>query len=617
MNQKSQDSNQTAPKDFVKDIFDRPKTEKDKISTIFTYFRHSPKLASPGPKGIALPSSLKPLPTAIDIGASSIKLLQMAEGKDERMEIVCIDEEALPAGAESKDSMRLALKRIISRNRVGHSCVTTISASDVHLYNMLFPPMPADELVNAVNYKISQLKPFDSDIEKLVVRYSKWGDAAAPKGAPQKIVVACALRSVVENRISLFHELGIRLLLIGISPFELVNLSPYYKPGAAKDEVTLWIDLGDTNTFLAIERGGSLSFSRNLTVSSKHLTKALAQYAAVKEEEAEELKRNYGLIFWSPDKKIPAYYEPTKSPEETEDKSEKVYYGLISHAENLVVDIMHSFKYFSYQAAQSQITRFHRVVLCGGGANLKHMDQFLSVRLGVPVERINTFGLFRPADDMQTRRKDLMGASSNFAVCAGLAVGQKKERTRQINLIAKEEKPGFKIFSSVLKAAPAAAAIIAIVAGVSLTLAQMQKVGQYRGEMNLLTKKVTRLKSQLGDIQARQLELGKEEAGLLSKKKLLEARFNLVHESLRRPEDFSALLTSVAKLMPENAWVTRVSYKAGKLTITGSTIDTEFIARLIEDIKSSKEFSDADFNYTEKDPNTDIYNFEIVADVRT
>ena len=175
MKQEDENSTQTVPKGIVKDIFDR-KTGRGKVSTIFTHSKPSPKIMPPGPKREVPSYPLRPLPAAIDIGTSSIKLLQLAEGEKKRLEIVCVDEEGLSAGADSGSaaSIRPALEKIISRNRTGPLCLTTLSTRDVQFYNMLFPPMSEDELITAIRYKVTQLKPFDSDIERLIIRFSKW-----------------------------------------------------------------------------------------------------------------------------------------------------------------------------------------------------------------------------------------------------------------------------------------------------------------------------------------------------------------------------------------------------------------------------------------------------------
>ncbi len=617
MKQKDKNSNQTVRKNIVKDIFTRPKAEKEKISAIFTHYRHSPKIIPPSPQKEA--PSLRPLPAAIDIGASGIKLFQLGEGEKGELEIICIDEEGLPAAADNDPtvSIKSALKKITSRNETGPLCTTTLSTKDVQFYNMLFPQMQEDELIAAIRYKVTQLRPFDLDIEELIIKFSKWeGMGAVSATSSQRVIVACTHRDTVKKTVSLLQGAGLKPVKIGILPFDLINLSRFYKAREVKNEVTLWIDMGETGTLLAIEKGGSLCFSRNLSLSSKNMTKALAGHRGVTEEEAEKAKRNYGLVFWAADKKISPFYESGESPDKA-DKSEAVYYGLVAHLENLVVDIMHSFKYFSYQVTQSEIAKFDRVVLCGGGANLTNLDRFLSARLGVPVECANPFALFGLSDAMKSRQKRLIPASSNFAVCAGMAAGQKIEIPRQINLLAEEEKRRIQVLSTALKQKPVLATAVVVMLGISLLGIQAVRSGHYKGKMNSLTRQVKTTKAQLGNMQARQLSLGKEAADLLNKKALLEARLGLVRGGLRRPEDFSGFLTSISELLPEDIWITSLSYKEDRLTITGSTADMGLIAALIGYIKSSDEFMDADFNYTEKDPVQGVYNFEIVADVRT
>jgi len=52
------------------------------------------------------------------------------------------------------------------------------------------------------------------------------------------------------------------------------------------------------------------------------------------------------------------------------------------------------------------------------------------------------------------------------------------------------------------------------------------------------------------------------------------------------------------------------------LTIAGSASDSSLIMNLIENLKSSKDFTDATFSYSQKEPRSEVYNFEVIADVR-
>lgn len=605
--QEKKKSPSTGSSGLVKDIFSRQKAGKDKVSTLFTHFKHTPKPV-PQPK-MPLPSGYKPFPPAIDIGTSSIKVIQLAEDEKGKLKIIAIDQEPYT-------ELQVALKKVINRNKLSGPCVTSLAAKDIQLYNMIFPPMSETELRAAIQYKITQLKPFNLTPENLYYKFKKWEIPGLPTMSQQRVIIACASKDAVSKRIELFKEHGMHVKVIEPLPFSLINLSRFYKPVNLKEEVMLWIDLGAEESFIAIERGGVLSFSRNLNSTSENMTKAVAQRAHVSEDEAGQLKKKFGLSFWAPDKFMPPFNEPEEGAKGAEDKSEVTYYGLVSLLENMVVDIEHTFKYFSYQVAQSQVTKFDRVMLAGGGVNLTNLDTFLSTKLGVPVERVNTFSIFGFSEAVQERRKDLIAAPADFAAACGLALSEKVPSAERVNLLPEGRKGAMQAFSSAMKEKPIKIAVAVMLAAAVLTGAQIIKAGYYKGRMSSLTSELRTSKARLGKLQTRQLEQAKQESELLTRKELLEARLELLQNSYRAPEEFSAVLGSFASLLPEEIWVTDLTYKDEKMVLSGSTPDINLISELIDEIKIADEFVDAGFNHSEKEPAREVYKFEIAIEVK-
>ena len=572
-------------KDLVKEIFERSKEATGKVSTLFTHVKQTPKPSAA--RKIRIPSfSSKALPAAIDIGTSAVKLLQLAEGAKGRLEVSCRDKEPYSAGIKE------ALKKILSRNKISSDVVSSISARDVQIYNLTFPQMSEAELGDAIRWKITQLRPFGLNTEEIIYSHIKWQRLNGPNATQQRILLVCAPRKVVQERISLLSGEGLRPVAIEVGPVSLVNL-------ADKDEVTIWLDIGANESTLVIARGDALYFCRPLALTSQHMTSQISHHCGVAEKEAEELKKEYGLEFWSPDKKISVFLEEGQAGREPQDEASLVYHGLISSLENLVVDIEHSFKYFSYQVTQSQITKFDRVALSGGGSALKNLDRFLSVRLGVPVERIGAFSL--PAE---------------FGVCAGLAAGQKKDEAKRINLVPKEAKKGAEFLKEHLKEKPVRLAAVVVGLALLLILMQIGRAAFYGWKTKVFTDKVRTAQVQLSRLQSSQLKLAEEEGRLLEKKAKLSGRLALLEASERKPEEFSEALAEVAALLPDEIWATRLTYSESKLNITGSTRDMNLIMQLIESLKSSENFNEAAFSYSQKDPASEVYNFEVIAEVK-
>ena len=86
--------------------------------------------------------------------------------------------------------------------------------------------------------------------------------------------------------------------------------------------------------------------------------------------------------------------------------------------ENLFVDVVHSFKSFTYQAGTPQIQKFDRVFLCGSAARLPGIAAYLENRLGAPVTSVDALAdiPFLPGQKKpETRPGDDLGIAAGLA----------------------------------------------------------------------------------------------------------------------------------------------------------------------------------------------------------
>jgi len=100
------------------------------------------------------------------------------------------------------------------------------------------------------------------------------------------------------------------------------------------------------------------------------------------------LKKTFGLAASSTEQTIAG----------SSDKAIQARNAILPLLENMAQDIEQTFKYFSYQVTQSQITRFEKVILSGGSSYLNGLLPFLRNRLNVEVELINSLSNFGSLD---------------------------------------------------------------------------------------------------------------------------------------------------------------------------------------------------------------------------
>ncbi len=598
---------------IVQKVFGRQDKGGGPVSTLFTYTKQAPKV-------LAEPPAFSSLPAAIDLGTSSLKLLQLAKDPKGQVEVCLLDEEPYEnaSGRDLWQKQKDALQKALLRNRIGNAAVITLSAKEAQVHNFVFPEMPEKELEEAVHWKIRQARPFDLDIEKVRYGLVRWTTRPSASGVStqQRVTVVCAPEEAVAKRVDLLNQMGLKTLSVEAAPVSLMNLKRHRSAMASPDETALWLDLGADESTIVVERAGTALFFRNLTITARQLTRQLAQFLRVDELKAEELKRRHGLVYWSPEKDASGALQEEKV-QKSDEEAAVVYNGLVSLLENLVIDIEHSFKYFSYQVTQSQINKFDRVVLTGGGAHLRNLDGFLSARLSVPVDRWEPLAGLRTAERLQGEKGALLsGPLLSFSVSMGLSLGQLLPKHARMNLLAVHRPVSLgtvwkKARKSPTQALAAAACVLLVLLGPPIV-----RTAHYKALFDDAEREFKDTKLALGRLQASELKTAEEETKLLEKKQLLQTKLRVLRESSQGDRPFSEVLAKLSELLPEEVWITKLSYNQEKMTLVGLTLNNELIVNFMDELNRSKGFRDVAFNYTQRETNAKTYRFEVTMKVR-
>ena len=601
---------------IVKKVFDRSGARPDKMSPLFTHFKNQPKpKVKPAKAVIAAKSKGKRLPVAIDFGISRVKLVQFAQDSKGGVELILMDEELLKEEGNAGPSVKSkqALERLLSRNSVGPQAIVGLPAKETQTYNFTFPTMSDDELREAVRWKIKQLRPFDLDEQNVRYALLRWeAPSLTPaSGAQQRVTVVCVSNDNIALKNKVLKEVGLKPVAVHVSALALVQTKRYGNVSKNPDEVALWLDLGAEESVCIIEKGGIVYFLRNLSLTGRQMTRQVAQNCRVDEKTADDLKVRHGLEYWSPQFQSTALSEEEKA----KNPSASVCLALVSMLENLVLDVEQSFKSFSYQVSQSQIVKFDRIILTGGAANLKKIDSFLADRLSVPVEKMDPFFSLLIQEALRKRRPNLSEDGARFASAAGLAVAHVAGATGTPNLIEPEKKKPVSIGKHI-QARPKLAGVLILVMGVMLVAPQLAMTYYYKAEVITWTKRVKEARAEIKRRQASQLELAEEEKVYLEKNASLEEKLGMFRLSGREKRQFSSTLTRLASLLPDEVWVTKLSFIEKKLVLVASTAKNDAMIRFLDDLRKPDDFSDVVFNYTKRDPRSSVFSFEVMMTVK-
>jgi type IV pilus assembly protein PilM len=173
-------------------------------------------------------------------------------------------------------------------------------------------------------------------------------------------------------------------------------------------EYTFLVDLGDRNVELALQRDGELIFARNIATGGRALTEAIAAALHTSVEDAEGLKHQFGSVTT---RGLATY---------TSGREEKVGNAILGPVGQLSAMIQSS---LAFIRAQTKIRDLEvgRILLSGGGANLRGLPEYLGAAFHCPV------GRFQPEAGLDLTQLEPDEAAlfqtdpGSFAVALGLA----------------------------------------------------------------------------------------------------------------------------------------------------------------------------------------------------
>lgn len=218
------------------------------------------------------------------------------------------------------------------------------------------------------------------------------------------VLLALARESLLDEHSGAMGAAG--ATVEAFSPNALGLYNAFLRYGVIEEDTVLLADIGHENLNVVLVRGGDLVFARNLSGGSRLFDKAIAERFAIDERRAREYKISEATLDTGR-----AFKDPNQ---------EKAARALAAPA-GQILSLLQSAVTFAKSQVKISSLKLDRVLLCGGGARLAGLTQYLSKGLSVPVE---LFDPFRVVDTskLDEQSAELLEANKLEAVTAlGLA----------------------------------------------------------------------------------------------------------------------------------------------------------------------------------------------------
>lgn len=353
---------------------------------------------------------LKPEAFGLDISDLSLKIIQL-EKKRKGFKLASFGEAKIKPGIiregeikrenDLAEIIKKSLTEIRGKKIKTKYVIASLPEEKSFLQVIQMPRLPEEDLKSAVIYEAENYIPMpieevylDSQIISPIYNHLDHSD----------VLIAALPKKTVDSYLGCLKKAGLK-------PLALENESLSIARTLVEKEISnfpiLIIDLGATKTGFIVFSGHSLRFTFFIPVSSQTFTETIARALRVDLAKAEQLKLRYGL--------------ETKVTK----KGGEVFEALIPPLTDLVEQIKKYFNYYQTYSSHEHLPPDNRevkkILLCGGGANLKGLPDFLSRELNLPVELSNPWTNLLPES-----KKEMSGLtfekSLSYVTAIGLAI---------------------------------------------------------------------------------------------------------------------------------------------------------------------------------------------------
>lgn len=310
---------------------------------------------------------------AIDIGSSSIKVVEMSGGKQKKLHNLGI--EILPRGAveagliRDPEAVQKCLEKLLSKlGKISKTRRVAISVSGVSTL-IKRVAMSVDKSVDLDDAIYEEAKQqFHHNLEDMYFRYQEVSSSFIEEGQRAFIMVAAKIE-IIEQYVDLMHRLNLKVGITDCDVFCLTNMFDYNYPVA--DALTVAVNLGASATQIVFMYNGEFLFAREIFIGGNEISHRIAEHLKVDFDNAESLKISASMG----DQAI----------------ADRIRPALQEINDQIAVEINTTLAFFQAEEMQGRFEKVDHVFLCGGAAGTLDLSTTISAVLKAPVQVINPF----------------------------------------------------------------------------------------------------------------------------------------------------------------------------------------------------------------------------------
>jgi type IV pilus assembly protein PilM len=232
--------------------------------------------------------------------------------------------------------------------------------------------MEEDELMAGVMWEAPKYVPYNLD--ESIIDAEKVEEFVEKDGNKMmRVLLVATPKSIVNSYMEVLKKARIIPKVVDVVSSANIRSFEHYLSNKEKESeersiINIILSIGASSTILTLVKKKNLKFTRNILIGGNDITKAIAKSLNMSFDEAEKLKRETKIVLG-----------PKTEKKKEESESEKIIIKILNQIAK------EARKLLSYYKTQSQKVKYNKIILSGGSANIKNIDQFLSEQFEIPM----------------------------------------------------------------------------------------------------------------------------------------------------------------------------------------------------------------------------------------
>lgn len=524
---------------------------------------------------------------SIDAGNSSVKLIKAKRGL-RNFEIISVTMEEYDLELFETDSTAAVnnaiQKLLVNEDLSEYRIISTISSDRVIFRNITFPFSDISKIAEAITYEAEESIPYP--VEGVVIDFQL---LPQDSGSGRSVILSALTREFIEDKIRSSRESGIPLQYAGIEANAHLRCYEYFN--SVSSENIIVIDLGHQKTVADIIKDSRLLFTRSVGTGIYDIINFISGTLNVNLNEARRILRELDLDLASFDSNIKN--ENFKQLNISKPKLKKIHDYACEVINRIVDEISLTIKAGS---SFNDFIEFSRIIITGGGSNLRGISKIISEETGIPVVFMPFLSGYLDID-----------IRSRFSVSLGNLLVFMNHKNDSINFLKGEYSSDAADNTSSKYILPAfflTLAVAVFILNILITFIQVSRSNSYTDE--LLKQKFRRYFG-----VASQTDDPVKEAGLLVQKEQKE--LNVLKDLLGDEASFMPLLNLISESLQgaDGFAMKKMTFDGQSVVIEGETSKSSDLETFKKNLLDSGELESVSINIRDTSKSRSLFTMTI------